>query len=172
MASNTAIALFIKHPSGQGAGTRVDAFVYNLDTFATALALLDVKPPMGVPSRNLWPLVEEVSRFSFRVSRGGGAAEPETRNTKRETAPRGHVVLGFNYDVMVRTERWGYIARGDGSNARLYDLHSDPGWHTDVAADHDAQLKEFHQLVEHEAGGPLPRYENVRQGIATEWYRL
>jgi hypothetical protein len=33
-------------------------------------------------------------------------------------------------------------------------------------------VKELHQLVEHEAGGTLPRYENVRQGIATEWYRL
>ncbi len=143
------IPLFIKHPTGEAAGSRVDAFVYNLDTFTTALALLGVKPPVEVASRDVWPLVKGA---------GGGAPS--------------HIVTGFNYDVMVRTERWGYIARSDGSNARLYDLHSDPGWHTDVAADHDAQLKEFHQIVEHEAGGPPPRYDNVRQGIATEWYRL
>ena len=157
------IPLFIKHPSGQGAGQRVEQFVYNVDTFATALALLGVTPPVEVPSRNVWPLVQS------RVQ------SPESREQPPGTLDSGlgtFVVTGFNYDVMVHTERWGYIARSDGTNARLYDLKADPGWHTDVAADHAAQVKEFHQLVEHEAGGALPRYENVRQGIATEWYRL
>jgi hypothetical protein len=81
-------------------------------------------------------------------------------------------VTGFNYDVMVRTARWGYIARGDGSNARLFDLQADPAWRTDVASDHRSATRELHQLVEHDAGGPLPNYEGIRERIATEWYRL
>ncbi len=146
------IPLLIKHPRGEGAGKRVDGFVYNVDTFATALALLDVQPPVEVPSRNVWPMVE--------ARDGGRAGAPD------------HIVTGFNYDVMLRNDRWGYIARADGSNARLYDLRSDAGWMTDMAADHASVLKELAELVEHDAGGALPNYEGVRERIASEWYRL
>jgi arylsulfatase A-like enzyme len=148
------IPLLIKHPQGEGAGKRVDAFVYNVDTFATALALLGVRPAVEVPSRNVWPLV---------AAELGGAPPGSTLD---------HVVAGFNYDAMVRTERWGYMARGDGTGARLFDLRADPHWRTDVAADHPHRLKELHQLVEHDAGGPLPNYDRLRQRIQSEWYRL
>jgi hypothetical protein len=73
---------------------------------------------------------------------------------------------------VLRTARWGYIARGDGSGARLYDLQADPRWETDVASDHPQMTRELQQLVLHDAGGPLPSYEGVRERIASEWYRL
>ena len=141
------IPLLIKHPSGEGAGRRVESFVYNQDIFATALALLGVPPPRPVDSRNVWPL--------------DGST----------TAPLGHVITGFNYDVMLRTGRWGYIGRADGSKARLCDLRADPAWRTDVAADHVGTVRELRQLVEHEAGAPLPNLDDARERIATEWYR-
>jgi arylsulfatase A-like enzyme len=154
------IPLLIKHPSGAGAGAVVDDFVYNCDTFATALALLGITPPVEVGSRNLWPLVEAAAQ-----SPGSG----QTNATRAGALD--HVVVGHNYDVMVRTGRWGYLARGDGTNARLFDLDANPEWRTDVAADHTPVTKELHQLVEHGAGGPLPQYD-VRRNIETEWYRL
>jgi hypothetical protein len=82
------------------------------------------------------------------------------------------MVTALNYDVLVRTERWGYIARGDGTQARLYDVRVDPGWRTDVAPDYPGETKALHALVEHDAGGRLPVYEGVRDRIASEWYRL
>ena len=42
------IPLLIKHPRGEEAGKRVDAFVYNLDSFATSLSLLGIAPPVEV----------------------------------------------------------------------------------------------------------------------------
>ncbi|MGH2354559.1 MAG: sulfatase [Chloroflexota bacterium] len=156
------IPLLIKHPRGEGAGRRVEAFVYNVDTFATALALLGIQPPVEVASHNVWPLVSEVPGSELRVS----SAPPP------QLGPVDHIVTGFNYDVMLRTERWGYIARGDGSNPRLFDLRADAAWRTDVAADHPTVIKELREVVEHDAGGTLPSYEQVRERIATEWYRL
>ena len=149
------IPLLIKHPRGEEAGKRVDAFVYNLDSFATSLSLLGIVPPVEVQSRDLWPLV--------RGAAGAGAGPAGTPE---------HVVSGFNYDVMLRSARWGYIARADGAQARLYDLQADPRWETDVAPDHPQVTKELQQLVLHDAGGPLPSYEGVRDRIASEWYRL
>jgi arylsulfatase A-like enzyme len=141
------IPLFIKHPSGEGAGRQIDGFVYNQDVFATALALLGVEAPQRVDGRNVWPHAD-----------GAPAA-------------REHAITGFNFDVMLRTKRWGYIARADGANARLYDLAGDPGWRTNVAADHAGTVKELSQLVAHDAGEPLPNLDDARERIATEWYR-
>jgi len=141
------IPLFIKHPRGAGAGTRVDEFVYNLDTVATSLALLGVASPDEMTSRNVWPLVEGRGRAPV----GGAGGVPD------------HVVTGFNYETMLRTERWGYIAHGDGTGAKLFDVAADPRWHTDLAADHAGVLKELRQLVEHDAGGPLPYYDMRQQ---------
>ena len=43
---------------------------------------------------------------------------------------------------------------------------------TDVAADRPQVLRELHELVEHDAGGPLPNYDQLRERIQSEWYRL
>jgi arylsulfatase A-like enzyme len=125
----------------------VDTFVQNQDVFATALALVGVESPQRVDGRDVWPSPDD------------------------STTTRSHVITGFNYDVMLRTPGWGYIARADGSNARLYDLRADPAWRTDVAADHTGTIKELRQLVEHDAGEPLPNLDDARERIATEWYR-
>jgi hypothetical protein len=51
------------------------------------------------------------------------------------------------------------ISRNDGTEARLYDLRTDPGMHEDVAGDlPDIARRMFDDYVLEDAGGPLPRY--------------
>jgi arylsulfatase A-like enzyme len=127
--------MMIRHPSGEGAGTRINEFVYQHDLFTTMLNQLGVKPPEPVDSQDLWPLV---------TGKGGPKHE--------------FVTCGIGRFVWVKDDNYAYIAETDGSHSRLFDLKNDPGNFNDIAADHPDICKEMHQKAEVDAGGPLPDF--------------
>jgi arylsulfatase A-like enzyme len=142
------VPLLIRHPGGVGAGQRVDALAQHHDIPATVLALLGIEAAQPVEGINLWEFVD----------RHGGQS-------------RQYVTSAFNNYVWCRDERYVYMARNDGAEARLYNMESDPEQLHDVAAAKPEVCKEMFQRVLADAGGPLPNYPLLRY-LATEWYRL
>lgn len=141
------VPLLIRHPDGVGAGRRVDAFAQHHDIPATILPLLGIEPPQPLDGMNLWRFVE-----------GNGQG-------------RQYVTAAFNNYVWCRDDRYVYIARNDGREAKLYDLQADPEERQDIAAAEPQVCREMFQRVLADAGGPLPNYPLLRY-LATEWYRL
>ena len=142
------VPLLIRHPDGAGAGQRVDAFAQHHDIPATILALLGIEPAEPLEGINLWDFV------------GGSGGQR-----------RQYVTSAFNNYVWCRDDRYVYMARNDGAEARLYDMEADPQQLRDIAAAKPEVCKEMFQRVLADAGGPLPSYPLLRY-LATEWYRL
>jgi arylsulfatase A-like enzyme len=142
------VPLLIRHQEGAGAGLRVDAFAQHHDIPATILALLGIEPVEPLEGINLWHFVD-----------GSGGQR------------RQYVTAAFNNYVWCRDERYVYMARNDGAEARLYDMEADPKQLEDIAAAKPEVCRQMFQHVLADAGGPLPNYPLLRY-LATEWYRL
>lgn len=142
------VPLLIRHPEGAGARLRVDAFAQHHDIPATILALLGIEPVEPLEGINLWHFVD-----------GSGGQR------------RQYVTAAFNNYVWCRDERYVYMARNDGAEARLYDMEADPKQLEDIAAAKPEVCRQMFQHVLADAGGPLPNYPLLRY-LATEWYRL
>ena len=142
------VPLLIRHPEGAGARLRVDAFAQHHDIPATILALLGIEPVEPLEGINLWHFVD-----------GSGGQR------------RQYVTAAFNNYVWCRDERYVYMARNDGAEARLYDMEADPKQLEDIAAAKPEVCRQMFQHVLADAGGPLPNYPLLRY-LATECYRL
>jgi arylsulfatase A-like enzyme len=142
------VPLLIRRPEGVGAGRRVDAFAQHHDIPATILALLGIEPPEALDGINLWDFVD---------SSGGQR--------------RQYVTSAFNDYVWCRDDRYVYMARNNGAEARLYDMEADPQQFDDIAAAKPEICQEMFQRVLADAGGPLPTHD-VLPHMATEWYRM
>jgi arylsulfatase A-like enzyme len=132
----TDIPFFIRHPEGKGAGQTSDYYASTHDVAPTVLASLGVEVPDVMEGQDLSVVLD------------GG--EPE---------PREHFTLGYDEYVWTRDDRYVMVSRNDRREARLYDLTTDPGMDTDIAAEHpDVVGRMFEEYVLADAGGPLPRY--------------
>jgi arylsulfatase A-like enzyme len=142
------VPLLIRHPEGAGAGRRIGAFAQHHDVPATILALLGIESAEPMEGIDLWSFVD-------------GSSHPS----------REYVTAAFNNYVWCRDERYVYIARNDGAEARLYDMEKDPEQLQDIAAGEPEVCGKMFERVLADAGGPLPNYPLLRYW-ATEWYRL
>lgn len=142
------VPFLVRVPDGTGAGTRVDAFVQHHDIVPTVLKALGVEPAAPLDGIDLLELA------------AGGAA------------PREHIVSGFNNYAWYRDDRYVYIGRNDATHPQLFDIQADPLQHRDLSKDEPALVKELHDRVLAEAGGPLPVYTDVLQQIDRGWYRV
>ncbi|MGQ9628932.1 MAG: sulfatase [bacterium] len=142
------IPYMIRHPKGECAGKRVDDFVYNHDIMATALDLLGIRPPEGIDSRNIWPLVK-----------GEGGPRRE------------YITSAFKDYALCRDERYEYIVRFDGEEPELFDLIDDPKQTRNLVKDKPKVAREMWDRILADAGGELPTYEGQRSSRAGEWYR-
>jgi len=142
------VPLIVRRPGGEGAGTTCDAFVQDHDLAPTILGALGVAP--AVPMQGL----DALGLLSGQA------------------APREYATCGFNNYVWCRDDRWVYIARNDGAEAKLYDVVADPDHREDVAARHPDVVALMRRRVVEDAGGePLPVYDQQSM-MAREWYRL
>jgi arylsulfatase A-like enzyme len=132
----TDIPFFIRHPGGKRAGETSDYYASTHDVAPTVLSFLGIEPPRPMDGHNLLVLMDD-----------------ERPN------PRPHFTLGFHDHVWCRDEDYAMFCGHDGSNARLYDLHSDPKMDRDIAGQHREIVKRmFEEYVIKGAGGPLPSY--------------
>lgn len=142
------VPLIMRHPNGVGAGQRIDAFAQHHDIAPTILAMLGIGLPEAMEGINLWDFVD-----------GAGGRR------------RQYVTSGFNNYVWCRDDRYVYMSRNDGAEARLYDVETDPHQLDDVSAARPEVCQEMFQRVLADAGGPLPNYDVIPH-MATEWYRM
>jgi arylsulfatase A-like enzyme len=132
----TDIPFFIRDPDGKSAGKTSAYYASTHDVAPTVLGFLGIEPPDPMDGQDLSVLFE--------------GKEPE---------PRPHFTLGYHDYVWARDERYTMFSRNDGTEARLYDLRSDPEMNRDVAANRpDIVKRMFNGYVLKDAGGPLPTY--------------
>ena len=136
----TDIPFMIRHPEGKGAGETSDYFASTHDVAPTILGFLGVEPEQPMDGEDLSVVLE------------GG--EPEER---------AHFTLGYNDHAWARDDRYVMFAKNDGSDALLYDLETDPQMKTSIAASDQVTLNRmWNDYVLKDAGGPLPKYSNMR----------
>jgi arylsulfatase A-like enzyme len=142
------VPLLVRRPGAEGAGTICDAFVQDYDLAPTILGALGVTPVLPMQG------VDAVALAAGKV------------------APRTYASCGFNNYVWCRDDRWVYIARNDGAEAKLYDVVADPDHREDVARQNPEVVAEMRRRIVADAGGePLPVYDQ-QSIMAREWYRL
>ncbi len=75
--------------------------------------------------------------------------------TQPEARP--HFTLGFEYYAWTRDDSYVMFSRNDGSEAKLFDVLSDPEMHRDIAATDPEKVKKmFEEYVLADAEGSLP----------------
>jgi arylsulfatase A-like enzyme len=132
----TDIPFFIRHPEGKGAGQTSDFYASTHDVAPTVLGFFGMQPQEPMGGQNLMVLLN--------------GEEPD---------PREHFTLGYDEYVWTRDDRYVMVSRNDGSEARLYDLTSDPQMNRDIAGSNsDVVDRMWNEYVLKDAGGPLPRY--------------
>jgi arylsulfatase A-like enzyme len=132
----TDIPFFIRHPEGKGAGQTSDYFASTHDVAPTALSFMGMEPEEPMDGQDLTVLLD------------GG-----------EPAARQHFTLGYHDYVWTRDDRYVMVSRNDGSEAKLFDLTTDPEMNRDIAASNgDLVDRMWNDYVLADAGGPLPRY--------------
>ena len=131
------IVFMMRHPGGKGAGKTSDYFASTHDIAPTILGALGIEPPGPMGGTDLSALFD------------GG--EPEQQ--------RPHMTAGYHDHVWTRDERYATFARYDGSEAKLFDLKSDPEMNKNIAGNNPDLVKRMFQgYVLKDAGGPLPSY--------------
>jgi arylsulfatase A-like enzyme len=135
---NTQINLMLRHPDGEGAGQRVDAFVQNQDILPTLLGMLEIAHPR-MDGDDLWPLVS-------------GAAGAE------QLRARDHVVIGWDVYASVRDREWNLLVNTTepSKNLQLFHLTDDPEEKHNVAADYPQVIRTQIARLEAVLGAPLP----------------
>ena len=132
----TDIPFFIRHPEGAGAGKTSDFYASTHDVAPTVLGVLGIEPPQPMDGQDLSVILD------------GGAPEE-----------RSHFTLGYDEYVWARDSRYAMISRNDRSEAKLYDLQTDPKMNEDISGENpDVVKRMFDDYVLEDAGGSLPRY--------------
>ncbi len=141
----TRLPLFIRHPQGEGAGTRVKGFVQHTDMLPTALGIMGQPQHERMLGRNMWPSAVP----PLPSGRGQGGGTP--------LAARDVVVTAFGPYAAYRTDRWSYVTLWDSASTapqaaphqpELYDLQADPQELTNVAADHPQVAAELREALQ------------------------
>jgi arylsulfatase A-like enzyme len=87
----------------------------------------------------------------------GADLSPILTGSEPATA-RTHAVGGYGNYSYVRDGRWGYMARNDGRDERLYDVPADPRERRDVGGAHPDVIRTMRARVRRAAGGRPPYY--------------
>jgi len=124
------VPCFMRHPSGEAAGTCFDGWLYSVDVTATMLSLLDVEPKPGVDGENVWPAVAD------------GA-----------NAFRDHLVTGHSQMTAAWQEDWLYLLNTQSGGAALYNLAEDIHRKTDVADKYPGVRDDLAKKLAAVAGG-------------------
>jgi arylsulfatase A-like enzyme len=126
----------MRHPEGKGTAVTSDYYASTHDVAPTILSLLGIEVPEYIEGQNLLGLVDG-----------------------RQPAPRSHFTLGYHDHAWCRDEDYAMFCRHDGTEAKLFDVRTDPKMNRDIAGQLPGITKRmFEQYVIKDAGGPLPSY--------------
>jgi arylsulfatase A-like enzyme len=107
----TDIVFLLRHPEGKGAGVVSDYYASTHDVAPTVLGFLGLEPPSPMEGQDLCVVLE--------------AGEKPNR--------RGHFTLGYANYRWCRDKSYVMFCRNDGSDAKLYDVRTDPQQTRDLA---------------------------------------
>lgn len=131
----TEIVFFVRHPEGRGAGQTSDYYASTHDVAPTVLGMLGIDPPSPMEGQDLSVILD------------GEAPEP-----------RPHFSLAFHRYVWTRDERHVMFSLDNGTNAKLYDVQTDPGQEKNLAPDYPEMVERMlNDYVLEDAGGSLPK---------------
>lgn len=129
------LVFFIRNPEKRYAGKKIDEFVYDFDIAPTILSFLGIKPPEDMEGKDLIPVIEG-----------------------RKHTGRDHVTVGWQNNVMVKTERFWYTGRLDRSEEMLFNLEDDPKFKNNLAAKREDVCKTMQEFALKDAKGSIPDY--------------
>jgi arylsulfatase A-like enzyme len=136
----TDIVFMMRHPEGKGAGKTSDFYASTHDVAPTILGFLGVEPEQPMDGKDLSVIFD------------GG--QPDTRP---------YFTLGYNDHAWARDDDYVMFAKNDGSNALLFDLNADPQMNHNIAtSNQDILNRMWNDYILKDAGGPLPKYTNMR----------
>ena len=127
----TDIVFLLRHPEGKAARQASDYYASTHDVAPTILSLLGIEPPEPMEGQDLSVLLD--------------GKEPGTRH---------HFTSGYSRYVWSRDEEYVMFSRNDGTEARLYDVRTDPQQTRDLADEEPETVeKMFEEYVLEDAGG-------------------
>ncbi|MBN1400816.1 MAG: sulfatase [Anaerolineae bacterium] len=127
------LVLMVRHPEGQGAGSRYDGLVYNHDLTATLYALAGVTPPAPLDGLNFW---------AWAMS--------------NQPSGREWVTVGWGPLVTVINDEWWYNANIWGEGELLYRVREDPNLERSLAKERPDLCAEMRARAIEDAGGSIP----------------
>ena len=132
----TDIVFLLRHPEGKAARQASDYYASTHDVAPTILSLLGIEPPKPMEGQDLSVLLDG-----------------------KEPGERHHFTSGYSRYVWSRDEEYVMFSRNDGTEARLYDVRTDPQQTRDLADEEPETVeKMFEEYVLEDAGGSLPTY--------------
>lgn len=129
------LVLFIRDPKRRYEGRKVDEFVLDIDIAPTILSFLDLEPPKEMEGVDLTGAIE-----------------------KNEATGRDHITVGWQNNVMVKTEKFWYAGRLDRSEEMLFSIEDDPNFKKNLAERKKDICQKMHELALQDAAGPIPEY--------------
>lgn len=127
------LVAFLRHPSGEAAGTVCEKLIYNHDLSATLLAFAGAASGIQLDGVDVWPAVVDPS-----------------------VSVRDSVVLGWGPNITVIDDRWWYTDNIFGEGPLLYDMTVDPHLENDLAGDYPGVCRELLARAVDAAGGAIP----------------
>jgi arylsulfatase A-like enzyme len=134
----TDIPLLMRHPERRR-GRADDRLVSTHDIVPTILGALGIAASRPLGGIDLSPV----------LSGDGGGVER-----------RSHLTMGYGPNAQIRRGRWALTTTADGTSRQLYDVVEDPGFTTDVSGRHRDVVRELVDVIEADAGGPLPVHDD------------
>ncbi|MDO8682571.1 MAG: sulfatase [Armatimonadota bacterium] len=129
------LVLIVRHPQGEGAGTKCGHLVYNHDLTATLFNFAGVTPEKKIDGIDFWPTA---------LGKSGAIRE--------------HVSVAWGPLVTVIDEEWWYNANVYGAEPLLYRYLEDPQLLNNLADKHPDICKKALKRAADDAGGAIPEY--------------
>jgi len=134
----TDIPLLMRHPERRRSRAD-DRLVSTHDIVPTILGALGIAASRPLGGIDLSPVLS---------GDGGGVGR------------RSHLTMGYGPNAQIRRGRWALTTTADGTSRQLYDVVEDPGFTTDVSGRHRDVVRELVDVIEADAGGPLPVHDD------------
>lgn len=130
------IPMMVRHPTGAGAGTTCDEFVYTTDVPATVGLMSETTPVGGLDGQSLLPLMLGTSGFDSRD----------------------YLTCRYGNSVWYKDHETWFFSDVNFENPSVFDLEADPLCGQNIASQAPDRIERARDRILHDAGGALLNY--------------